>query len=63
MRGHLGALASKVNFKICSLKDVLAEYEELKHVIDGVSKEKEMLQQKKERLQHERERLQHEQHG
>ena len=63
MRGHLGALASKVNFKICSLKDVLAEYEELKHVIDGVTKEKERLEQEKERFQHEKEMLQHEQHG
>ncbi|CAL4905796.1 unnamed protein product [Urochloa decumbens] len=70
MSGLLGAMASKVDFKMSLLKDVMAEYSEIKHVIDGVAKEKERLQQEKERLQNEKERLknekemlQHEQHA
>ncbi|CAN6338679.1 unnamed protein product [Urochloa humidicola] len=63
MSGLLGAMASKVDFKMSLLKDVMAEYSEIKHVIDGVAKEKERLQQEKERLQHEKEMLQHEQHA
>ncbi|CAL5092891.1 unnamed protein product [Urochloa decumbens] len=60
MSGLLGAMASKVDFKISLLKDVMAEYSEIKHVIDGVAKEKERLQQEKERLQNEKEMLQNE---
>jgi len=41
----------------------MVEYRAIKHVIDGVIKEKERLQQEKERFQHEKEMLQHEQHG
>jgi len=63
MSGHLGAMASRVDFKMSLLKDVMVEYREIKHVIDGVTKEKERLQQEKERFQHEKEMLQHEQHG
>lgn len=61
--GLLGAMASKVDFKLSLLKDAMAEYSEIKHVIDGVVKEKERLQQEKERLQNEEEMLRHEQHG
>jgi len=56
-------MASRVDFKMSLLKDVMAEYREIKHVIDGVTKEKERLEQEKERFQHEKEMLQHEQHG
>ncbi|OEL28518.1 hypothetical protein BAE44_0010467 [Dichanthelium oligosanthes] len=63
MSGALGALASKVDLKMCLLKDVMAEYREIQHVINGVAKEKERLQQEKERLQHEKEMLHHEHHG
>ncbi|RCV18727.1 hypothetical protein SETIT_3G325800v2 [Setaria italica] len=61
--GLLGAMASKVDFKLSLLKDAMAEYSEIKHVIDGVVKEKERLQQEKERLQNEEEMLRHEQHA
>ena len=63
MSEHLGAMASRVDLKMSLLKDVMVEYREIKHVIDGVTKEKERLQQEKERFQHEKEMLQHEQHG
>ncbi|KAK8458243.1 hypothetical protein SEVIR_3G340700v4 [Setaria viridis] len=61
--GLLGAMASKVDFKLSLLKDAMAEYSEIKHVIDGVVKEKERLQQEKERLQNEEEMLRREQHA
>ncbi|WVZ90890.1 hypothetical protein U9M48_037145 [Paspalum notatum var. saurae] len=57
--GLLGPLTSKVDFKLSSLKDAMAEYSELKHVLDGVVKEKERLQHEKEMLQLEKEMLQH----
>lgn len=63
MSGLLGAIASKVDLKMSLLKDAMAEYSEIKRVIDGVAKEKERLQQEKERFQNEKEKLQHEQHG
>ncbi|CAN6361411.1 unnamed protein product [Urochloa humidicola] len=63
MGGPLGAMASKVDLKMSLLKDAMAEYSEIKHVINGVAKEKERLQQEKERLLKEKERLQHEQHA
>ena len=53
MSGHLGAMASRVDFKMSLLKDVMAEYREIKHVMDGVTKEKERFEQEKERFQHE----------
>ncbi|KAL6622478.1 hypothetical protein ACP70R_032357 [Stipagrostis hirtigluma subsp. patula] len=52
--GHLGALASKVNYKIGFLRDSLTEYMDIRNVIDGLTEEKERLQQEKQRLQHER---------
>ncbi|KAJ1265745.1 hypothetical protein BS78_08G099100 [Paspalum vaginatum] len=52
MSGLLGPLTSKVDFKLSSLKDAMAEYSELKHVLDGIVKEKEMLQHEKEMLRH-----------
>ena len=61
MSGILGALATKVDFKLSLLKDVMAEYTEIKRVINGLAEEKVRLQQEKERLQHEKEMLQHEQ--
>ncbi|KAL5205549.1 hypothetical protein ABZP36_033758 [Zizania latifolia] len=47
--GRLAALASKVDFKIYFLKDLLAEYTDMKNVLDEVTQQ--------------RERFQHEQHG
>jgi hypothetical protein len=41
MAGHLGALASMVDNKICCLKDALAEYRNIRNIIDGVTEEKE----------------------
>ncbi|CAD6269735.1 unnamed protein product [Miscanthus lutarioriparius] len=61
MSGILGALATNVDFKLSLLKDVMAEYTEIKRVINGLAEEKVRLQQEKERLQHEKEMLQHEQ--
>ena len=61
MSGILGALATKVDFKLSLLKDVMTEYTEIKRVINGLAEEKVRLQQEKERLQHEKEILQHEQ--
>ena len=61
MSGILGALATKVDFKLSLLKDVMAEYTEIKRVINGLAEEKVRLQQEKERLQHEKEMLQQEQ--
>jgi len=60
MSGLLGALATKVDLKLSLLKDVMAEYTEIKRVINGLAEEKVRLQQEKERLQHEKEMLQHE---
>ncbi|KAK3136829.1 hypothetical protein QOZ80_5BG0443090 [Eleusine coracana subsp. coracana] len=60
MAGHLGALASKVDDKICCLRDALAEYRNISNVIDGVAEEKERLRQEKERLKQEKERLKQE---
>jgi len=54
----LEALASKIDFKMNLLNDVMAEHREIKQIISGVMKEKESLQQGKDRLQQEEERLQ-----
>ncbi|GJM95372.1 hypothetical protein PR202_ga12100 [Eleusine coracana subsp. coracana] len=60
MAGHLGALASKVDDKVCCLRDALAEYRNIRNVIDGVAEEKERLRQEKERFKQEKERLKQE---
>jgi hypothetical protein len=69
MAGHLGALASMIDNKICCLKDALAEYRNIRNVIDGVAEEKERLEheerfkQEKDKLKLEEERLQRQRHG
>ncbi|TVU37830.1 hypothetical protein EJB05_11170 [Eragrostis curvula] len=60
MAGHLGALASKVDNKIRCLRDALAEYRNIRNVIDGVTEEKERLYQEKERFKQEEEMLKQE---
>lgn len=54
----LESLASKIDFKMNLLNDVMTEHREIKQIISGVMKEKESLQQGKDRLQQEEERLQ-----